>query len=1549
MAWEDVLYSFAGKIKNPGGGETPVLIFILRDQQGFFYIDGSKISPSYFVFEDSHGEDKFERSYLTPKAVDLTEKKFKWVASEISARLKTAYIDKPVFECIKGSTFFLPTFNQLKDAANYGNEIISAADSDGVKGRGESPVLEHEDEESRKISAPSTTREEWEEGMVIEGKYTIQEVFKGGMGIVYIVFDPGNARFYALKTFQEKYLWNERVIKQFVKEAEIWINLDKHPHIVKAELVKFIEGKPYIFLEYIPGTDLEVLLKEGVLPAKKSVALAIQFCEGMSYAFKKLGLIHRDIKPSNCIITKEEVLKITDFGLGKIFDETPAEGELTEIPQKHRKKKSDSGSSSTAMVGTLPFMAPELFTDLKAAGMKTDIYSFGVLLYMMLTGINPFYHEDTSELIRMHMLTEPALPHELNPDVPVEISGITMKCLKKRPRDRFENFEEIGKELERIYEESFGSRYELPQTGDEFSEDDWINKGISLASIDRHRDAIITFEQALKINPDSTGAKNQKGKSLLKSGHVDEALYNLNEVIRADPSNWEAWFYKGEAERVQLNNEGALFSFERALELQPSRVEIIGSMGALLEEMGKVDDALFFFDYALERNPKSEELWENKGKILLKQYRFEEASDCFDKVIEINPRHQSAWSHRGEALYRLGFYAEAVNAYRTAITLKPRLIKERLRMGSCYIELGDMGKATLTYDRALKIDHADPEIYIAKAILLEDMDFLDEASKCLKNAMDSNPLDKKILLHAARLYLKTGEFEKALETCNTVSDAGEDAWELSLLKESASYWIDRKRNTLSKFTQFRPVENQVIYKDLHSLLSVFCSMEDALNHLQSELEIKEDGHKYFYSASLYKIMGDMTKAQEYAEKAIDLKEARSLLQEIYRESESMMELQKSKKGILAGLRKKETKSERDPEESMLLGLERMHHGEFREAMTYFQESLEKNPDLFPCWFFGGVALSNIGAGETARKFLNTFKEKFPDSPGLCKYEIQIASDRRVKEELFLKWISLLPCDPEPWISYLKFLTDGDEIESARIIAKEIIKRHVNRWNVSKRTARFWNLRGILELFMGDTGKSSRFFERSLKYEAENPVALLGIARLSELKGDTARAFEIYAQPALKNASPIMGIYLSASLNLKTGKAREAMSLIERALEIKPDSPVLCYKKARLYADSNEYASFWNYYYSIYDLDAKFSPFYSLRTRAFVDTEQVHEAFTYIKGAFDKDPANVLLLNILGFLNLKMNMPQEAIENFNRIMALDSQHTKCYLGKGIAYYMMGQYRDAIIFFEKYLTFFPNDPGIYLFIGATRFHLQDHKEALLYFRKIFEMKNRFPRAWSNLGIYYCKREKYMHALRYAEWALRTDKDNFYAWICKSKAQQELGNQEEAYKSVEKALFYSPHDLYGWVQRGITEFRMKNFKKSLESFSKACEIDDKQAKVWYNRGAAALCARDYQEAQQYLDRALKINPALYLAWLAKAVLAKLVDDHDVYVRAKSYARALNPEAFDEWYEQFSASKGSQFQDSIAVYEEIILSFDLPRYPALEGVEPIQVLHYLDLDRNF
>lgn len=492
------------------------------------------------------------------------------------------------------------------------------------------------------ISEPSS-KEDWNIGYKIRNRYEIRDIKEGGMGIVYIAYDHLWKQYFAIKTFKKEYLWNENAVNRFMREAETWINLDMHENIVLANLVVKIEGKPLIFLEYIDGGDLSDYI--GKLDIPKAIHFAFQFCGGMDYAYNKSGIIHRDIKPSNVLITKKgllkkEVLKITDFGLVKSLDYDIEEIESEGVPENIFLSKTG------AVAGTPPYMSPEQFIDTKHVGVESDIYSFGVMFYEMLTGRIPFYANSFEEYMDKHLNEKPIKPSELNPEISnwKKLDFVVMKCLEKNPKDRFHRFREILNKADTGKEWNEGKK--LPAEW-------WFNKGASFAGLGKYEEAIECFDKGLRIKSGIDMVWYNKGIALDALERYEEAIECYDKAININPRFFEAWYNKGNSLITLRKYKEALKCFDKALKINSRNESIWNNKGSSLNDLGKYNEAIKCFDKAIDINPRHEKARYNKGNALDALGRYEEAIECYDKALEINPRYEQARKKREIALNRL--------------------------------------------------------------------------------------------------------------------------------------------------------------------------------------------------------------------------------------------------------------------------------------------------------------------------------------------------------------------------------------------------------------------------------------------------------------------------------------------------------------------------------------------------------------------------------------------------------------------------------------------------------------------------------------------------------------------------------------------------------------------------------------------------------------------------------------------------------------------------------------------------------------------------------
>jgi len=365
----------------------------------------------------------------------------------------------------------------------------------------------------------------------IAHRFEVFEIHEGGMGLVFSARDrlasPGR-EVVALKTLRDELLVDQDRARRFAAECHLWVNLGRHPNVVKAFEVEEFEGRPHIVLELVTGGELRRKIGTPELDVPHALRYGVEFCLGMEHAVRQGLRCHRDIKPANLLLTSTDTLKITDFGLASIRDELLAAGldgpgpiPLVEasVPQKivwtdprdqhgpsmsqivvddaasgpipeHTRQVIDPGSrplqptlpqlrheafpDSTveyvprdrldsldtlvshltrtgALLGTLPYMAPEQFRDAHSADIRSDIYSFGVVLFELLTGELPFKGKTVAMIERQHSRYEPpsvipSLRGRFTREAE-RIDRIVRRCLAKRPVDRFGTMADLRRSL----------------------------------------------------------------------------------------------------------------------------------------------------------------------------------------------------------------------------------------------------------------------------------------------------------------------------------------------------------------------------------------------------------------------------------------------------------------------------------------------------------------------------------------------------------------------------------------------------------------------------------------------------------------------------------------------------------------------------------------------------------------------------------------------------------------------------------------------------------------------------------------------------------------------------------------------------------------------------------------------------------------------------------------------------------------------------------------------------------------------------------------------
>jgi serine/threonine protein kinase len=548
----------------------------------------------------------------------------------------------------------------------------------------------------------------WQIGDSILGRYKVLEIRggpgKSGMGVVFIVLDQETGNIYAAKTLQDWCANNVRARKRFERESRMWIELENHPNIVKAHFLEQINDRPYLFLEFVPGSDVSSRVRVGTLELRLAIKFAIQICRAMSHAARRFpGFVHRDIKPSNCL-TWQENLKLTDFGLAKAMDRIsitlmPDEG----IGGGHVSSISREGRK----LGTLPYMAPELFSMGQQWDVRSDIYSFGVTLYKMVTTKLPFHASSPEEWMDCHLHTAPKDPTAYAVNLPPVVKDLILNCLAKNPEQRFKDFTQIGDLLSSVLLKDFGERL-MRDSPQRLEVKDIINKAISYSRLGFHKEALDHFDRALAADEKNPDAWTGKAITLNKLGLHEEALECCDKAIAVDSYLADAWIIKGRIFANIGKGELAVPCFDQALKVRPEASDVIMEKGDILFNLKETEKALECYSHVTSLHPGSTNAWLMKALILLELDRFQDAIDSVNNSLKLEGGQLAiAWACKGDAYFRMGRLSKAEKCFTKALSLEPQYPFYLILLACTYVRMGQKDLARKIF---IKAENLDPSI-----------------------------------------------------------------------------------------------------------------------------------------------------------------------------------------------------------------------------------------------------------------------------------------------------------------------------------------------------------------------------------------------------------------------------------------------------------------------------------------------------------------------------------------------------------------------------------------------------------------------------------------------------------------------------------------------------------------------------------------------------------------------------------------------------------------------------------------------------------------------
>ncbi len=541
---------------------------------------------------------------------------------------------------------------------------------------------------------------------------------QGGMGEVWLARDTTLERDVALKVLPAVDTDAATRKERFFREAKAASALN-HPNIITIYEINADQGIDFIAMEYVPGRTLGATMQQGRLSIEVVKRLAVQIAEAVGRAHRA-GIVHRDLKPGNIMVTNDGLVKVLDFGLAKRShapDPEEATGALTQAAL------TKAGST----VGTLGYMSPEqAIGDVVDA--RSDVFSFGVILYEMLAGRLPFMGKTLSEVLRELHFAEPPSIESLRADVPSRLRDIVAKALQKKPADRFSDMSEVAVVLGGgTPSDAATSAFDAPARPlappAPRSRPRLIAAGL-IVLLSAGVFAAWRFggrvapsaapPAAAAVEPVDTFEMTRAAAALLnrldRDGNADRAITQLERVLAVDPKSAiahaqlaSAYLRKQQTtpdpQWMKLARENA----QRAIDLNADLAAGRTAMGFVHLQAGEAADAAAAFQRAVDQDPLNPLPHLGLALNFVAQGQDTAAEAAFQKAIAVAPQEWRAHSEYAQFHFRRARYTEAVTHWEAALKATPDNVIVLRSLGGAYFFVDRPDDAASTLQRALEV------------------------------------------------------------------------------------------------------------------------------------------------------------------------------------------------------------------------------------------------------------------------------------------------------------------------------------------------------------------------------------------------------------------------------------------------------------------------------------------------------------------------------------------------------------------------------------------------------------------------------------------------------------------------------------------------------------------------------------------------------------------------------------------------------------------------------------------------------------------------------
>ena len=571
----------------------------------------------------------------------------------------------------------------------------------------------------------------------IGGEYKVRKQFGGAMGHVFLVEKHGIGFPFVLKSYQDIKPHLEQL---FFTEAKNWTSFGVHQNIVKTLFAEKLDGKIYVAAEFVEGNENgENRLTNYIgknIPLHLIIKWAVQFSYGMNHCLGKGMIAHSDIKPDNILIDKDLNLKITDFGLSKSYLNDEKVGG-----------------------GTPLYYSPEQIFQPGNIDHRSDIYSFGIILYQLITkGAYPYVM--SSPDIRQVHLKEPVKK------VNHPLFDICKKCLEKDLSKRYQQFQELFKDLDFLAKKE---GIEIPKqiiTKDDKLEELYILSR-SLSAIGENTGALKAIDKYLGYQPEDYSAWSQKGRLEYELGNLQNALEATKKAV-----------YLYQYSSTALNNLGAIYlelgntadaktCLLRAVEIDPENSGALMNLANELVETGDISEASQCILKCFELTPQKKSLHTNSKNLLpafVQNQLFEFSADIYKQLLAYSSLSINEHFNYAMCNYQIHRFNEAIKSFEVVLSANPKDETALVNISKSNFFIGNVDRAIFYSDKLITEKVNPAQGMSMKAQYLQQSGKFGQAENYLLDILTKYPMTDYLWLTLGDLYLKEKQHNKALNS-----------------------------------------------------------------------------------------------------------------------------------------------------------------------------------------------------------------------------------------------------------------------------------------------------------------------------------------------------------------------------------------------------------------------------------------------------------------------------------------------------------------------------------------------------------------------------------------------------------------------------------------------------------------------------------------------------------------------------------------------------------------------------------------------------------------